>query len=75
MRPSAWYGTVLPLEGQSVRRREFITLFGGAADRIRTFAKELVALQPDLIVATRHPGDCGTPTGDADNPDCICDCL
>ena len=119
MRPSAWYGSVLPLQGQPVRRREFITLIGSAAalwpqaasaqnpggvrrigvllslaesdpegkaqfsgftqglaelgwvdgrklrmevrwgrgdiDRIRTFAKELVALQPDVILAHGTP--------------------
>src|SRR5262245_1090770 len=24
---------------------------------------------------TRHTGDCGTPSGDTDDPDCICDRL
>ena len=47
----------------------------GDVDRIRTFAKELVALQPDVIVAHGHPGDRSTLPGDADDPDCICDCL
>jgi putative ABC transport system substrate-binding protein len=44
----------------------------GDVDRIRSFAKELVALKPAVIVA--H-GYCGTPSGDADNPDRIRDCL
>jgi putative tryptophan/tyrosine transport system substrate-binding protein len=44
---------------------------GGDVNRIRTFAKELVALRDPCA---RNPGDCGTPTGDADDPDRICDC-
>jgi hypothetical protein len=33
-------------------------------------AKELVALQPDVILAQGTP-DCCAQTGDADDPDCI----
>jgi len=41
---------------------------GGNVNRASVFAKELVALQPDVW----NPADCCAPTGDADNPDCIC---
>jgi len=47
---------------------------GGDVNRIRTFAKELVALQPRRDPCARNAGDCGIPTGDADDPDRICDC-
>jgi putative tryptophan/tyrosine transport system substrate-binding protein len=47
----------------------------GDIDRIRTLAKELVALQPDLILAHGTPVTSGAASRDADNPDCVCDRL
>src|SRR5215472_13140157 len=52
------------IDGRNLRME--IRWGGGDVNRIRTFAKELVAL--------RNPSDCGTPTGDADTPNRICDC-
>jgi hypothetical protein len=44
----------------------------GNVNRASVFAKELVALQPDVILAQGTPVTAALQPGDADNPDCIC---
>jgi ABC-type uncharacterized transport system substrate-binding protein len=44
----------------------------GNIDRMRMFAKELVDLQPDVILAEGTPTTAAAPAGDADGPDRIC---
>jgi hypothetical protein len=44
----------------------------GNVDRMRSLAKELVGLAPDLILAKYDAGNRCAPTRDADHPDCIC---
>jgi hypothetical protein len=43
-------------------------------DRTR-MAKELIALQPDVIPVARDCDDRCAPAGDADDPDCVCGCI
>ena len=61
------------VEGRNLRME--VRWGRGDIDRIRTFAKELVALQPDVILAHGTPVTAALHGGDADNPDCVCDCL
>jgi hypothetical protein len=43
----------------------------GSVDRARIYAKELVNVQPDAIVANSTPSDRCASAGDADDPDRI----
>ena len=45
---------------------------GDDINRIRALARELVGLQPDIIVTAATPGDRCRPAGDADDPDRLC---
>jgi hypothetical protein len=48
---------------------------GDSVDRMQMFAKELVSLQPDVILSSNISGDRCPSARDADDPDRICDCL
>jgi hypothetical protein len=43
----------------------------GSVDRMRTFARELVELQPDVILANSTPVTAALQRGDPDDPNCI----
>ena len=44
----------------------------GRTDLMQTFARELVDLQPDVILADSTPGDRCPQARDTDDPNCIC---
>ena len=46
---------------------------GGDTNRVRALAQELAGLQPDIILTKRDPGDCCASTGDANDPDRLCE--
>jgi putative ABC transport system substrate-binding protein len=57
-------------DGRNVRM--VLRWFGDDTNRVRALARELVALQPDII-HKRDPDDRCRPAGDADDPNRLCD--
>jgi putative ABC transport system substrate-binding protein len=47
---------------------------GGDVNRIRTFAQDLVALQPDVIMAQGTPATAALRRGNPHDPNCIRGC-
>src|SRR6516164_8635176 len=59
-------------EGRNVR---IDVRWGGSnVDLLHTFAKELISLQPDVLLATFDPGNCRACPRDANNPDRVLAC-
>src|SRR6516165_10756010 len=58
------------IEGRNLRMD--VRWGGGDANRARIFAKELVALQPDVILSEGGPRDCSVSTGNAHDANRIC---